>query len=38
MDRFDDPIETEEELRESYPHLYGMEEDPYEPPPYKLTA
>jgi len=34
----DEELETEEELRESYPHLYGIHEDPYEPPPYKLTV
>ncbi|MEO5859060.1 MAG: AAA family ATPase [Pyrinomonadaceae bacterium] len=34
----DEGLETEEELRESYPHLYGGTEEPYEPPPYKLTA
>ena len=33
----DDPLDTEEELRESYPHLYGGNERPYEPPAYKLT-
>lgn len=33
----DDPLETEEELRESYPHLYGIEEPPYQPPEYQLS-
>ena len=33
----DDSLETEEELRESYPHLYGGNETPYEPPGYQLT-
>ena len=33
----DDGLETEDELRESYPHLYGGNEKPYEPPGYKYT-
>lgn len=37
MERYDDPIDTEEELRETYPHLYGIEEKPYEPPGYELS-
>ncbi len=37
MDDFDS-LDTEEELRESYPHLYGGNEKPYEPPPIKLNA
>ena len=38
MDRFDDPVDTEEELRESYPFLYGdVAEGAWDPPGYKLT-
>lgn len=33
----DDPIETEEEVREKYPWLYDNNEKPYEPPGYKLS-
>jgi len=36
MSQYDD-LEDEEELRESYPHLYGGNETPYEPPGYQLT-
>jgi KaiC/GvpD/RAD55 family RecA-like ATPase len=33
----DDGLETEEELRESYPFMYGGDEKPYEPAGYKYT-
>jgi hypothetical protein len=33
----DDPLETDEEVREKYPWLYGIQEEPYEPPGYKLS-
>ncbi len=38
MDYDDESIDTLEELMESYPHLYGGNEKPYEPPPIRLNA
>jgi hypothetical protein len=37
FERYDDPIDTDEELRESYPFLYDDLEKPYEPPGYRLS-
>ena len=38
QDDDDEPLETEEELRESYPWMYGGNEKPYEPPAIRLNA